>query len=719
MERLNKTARALLLCLTLLLVLIFSVHKVENRDFGWLLKTGEYIYETHKVPRADFYSFTVTGNKYIDSHWLFQLLLFVSYRLLGIVGPTLLVTGALLVTFLLVYFIGYDREKYVAASVFTVAAVVIAGERFLARPHIVTLLFLAAYFFILERHKRRDTRAIFLLPVLQLFWVNMHGLFVMGLILPAVYLFFALIEWKVRLPWKRDVGDGLRGKRYVWLVVVLVVMILESFLNPYTTDVALYPFTLFKEIHGETNLVAASVTELMPPLAGFDLSRAENYFKWMIYISALCFLLNLRRLNLTHLCLFGAFAYLAVTARRNMDIFAVIAAPIAVTNVGSFMNDVSENFRQVNLSRVFAVVQLVIAPLIMVGIIYMICQIVTDNYYISDRDLTRFGFGVAEHAYPIKAANFIEAENLDGNMFNDPRDGGYLIWRFYPERKVYYDGRWEVYGNKFLENYGLMYANPVLFEERAAAMNVGYALLHYTIGYMPKNLIEHLMVSPRWKPVYFDDVSLLFVRNTPENAKVIEKFGIDFATFENEKEKFDASLPSDIEESHFSGALGLLPRLTDKIPRQVFPFAEITRASFCSAFGYYDNARLLYRQALDIYPDSEVAHAGLGVVYWKQRLYSLALAEFEAVDRLSPRSVANLTNLANLNLALGRLDDAEKYFRRLKRLDRRNATVRLQLGRIYARKGMRKMAADELRRALKLDPDLREASELLRQMEEK
>ena len=716
-ERANGASRVILFCLILLLVLCFSIHKVENRDFGWQLKTGEYIYENHRAPKAELFSFTAQGNKYIDSHWLFQLLLFVSYRLLGIPGPTLLMAGIALAVFTLVYLVEYDKRKYAVASVLVFAGIVMASERLIVRPHLMTVFFLSVYFFILERHRRKRSRMIFLLPLFQVLWVNMHGLFVLGLILPGIYLGCGFIESKVRLPWVRQgMSDGLRGKDFGIIAAILAVMVCESFLSPYTVDIALYPVTLFKEVQSGANVVATGVSELAPTLGFADLSRSERYFKWMVYLLPLTFLLNIRRLNLAHASLFAAFLYLGLIARRNLDLFAVVAIPIAIANVNGFTDYLLERFARKNAARTFAAAQLVLSPLIMAGIIYTISGIVTNRYYIEDRDLTRFGFGVAKFSYPIKAANFVEAAGLGGRMFNDPSFGGYLIWRFYPERRVYYDGRWEVYGDRFFENFKRVCSAPALLDEQAEALDIRYAILPHSLGHL-RRVLKHMTESSGWELVYFDEVSTVFVRNVPENAEVIRRYAVDPATFERKREEYDARLPADIARLPFGGTNSALLRLAERVPKWDYPFEEIARANFYFSFGHYDNARLLYERALRIYPDSEIAHGRLGTIYWRMQLPEFAVAEFEAVEQLNPRDAVNLMNLGNLNFAMGRLDKAEEYFKRVKRLQRDNAAASLQLGKVYAQEGRNEKAVRELRRALKLDPELREARELLRRVE--
>ncbi len=715
LNRVNSVMRAALFCLVLTLVLCFSIHQIESRDFGWVLKTGEHICETHRAPRTELFSFTAEGNKYIDSHWFFQLLLFISYRMGGIVGATLFAGGIMLAAFTAVYLIGYDKDKYVVAAAFMIAAVVMTSERFLLRPYIVTILFLAVYFLILERYKARGGRAIFLLPLLQLFWVNMHGLFVLGLILPALYLVCSLVERKIKLPWLRhDEGEvePPAEMKLGALAAILAIMFFESFFNPYTVDVALYPLTLFKEVQSGANVVAGSVSELSSPLASADPSRAVRCFKWMIWIVPITFVFNWRRLNLTHSALFAAFLYLGLIAMRNLDLFAVIAIPIAIMNVNGLLDELPRYLKRKDISRRLGIAQIALSPLIIAAMTLMIFRIATDRYFIEDRDLTRFGFGVAKHAHPVKAANFIEAAELGGEMFNNPSIGGYLIWRLFPERRVYFDGRWEVYGDDFFENFKLVCSDPDMFETQAEAMGIRYAVFPHNLGHM-RRLIEHMTDSSGWELVHFDEVSMVFAKNIPENAGVIERFAVDLAAFESERESRAARLPGDMDDPHFEGTQSALVRLTRKIPRKRYPFEELARANFYFNYGYYDNARTLYEQSLKVYPDFETAHERLGRIYWKQRLYNFALAEFEEVERLNPRSAANLVNLGSIYLAAGQTDKAEEYFKRAKKSDRSNAVAPLQLGNLYLQKGQREKAAREFRRALKLDPDLEEARELL------
>src|SRR6059058_1463379 len=49
------------------------------------------------------------------------------------------------------------------------------------------------------------------------------------------------------------------------------------------------------------------------------------------------------------------------------------------------------------------------------------------------------------HSFPIKGAQLLAEGNWPGPLYNDYNWGGYLIWSLYPARKVFIDGRAEIY----------------------------------------------------------------------------------------------------------------------------------------------------------------------------------------------------------------------------------------------------------------------------------
>jgi hypothetical protein len=74
--------------LVLILLGAFSLHKVTNLDIGWHIKAGE---SNRTVPVLDIFSYTAADRPYVDSHWLFQVVVYTVYALLGVYGLNLLI----------------------------------------------------------------------------------------------------------------------------------------------------------------------------------------------------------------------------------------------------------------------------------------------------------------------------------------------------------------------------------------------------------------------------------------------------------------------------------------------------------------------------------------------------------------------------------------------------------------------------------------------------
>jgi len=119
---------------------------------------------------------------------------------------------------------------------------------------------------------------------------------------------------------------------------------------------------------------------------------------------------------------------------------------------------------------------------------------------------------VSEHVsaekFPVAAATFIEQMDLEGRVFNRYGWGGYLIWRFYPERKVFIDGRADLYltGDVF-EDYIETVEFKVDPEKTLDKYDIGYVLMQEDA-----QLVRYLKATGRWRSVYEDETAVLLER---------------------------------------------------------------------------------------------------------------------------------------------------------------------------------------------------------------
>jgi len=121
--------------------------------------------------------------------------------------------------------------------------------------------------------------------------------------------------------------------------------------------------------------------------------------------------------------------------------------------------------------------------------------------------------------------------------------------------------------------------------------------------------------------------------------------------------------------------------------------------------GRFDEALDVYQQALRIEPGRYQLHTNLGRSLGKLGRHAEALAEYREAIRLHPDS-AILHNAAGSELAaLGQFNDALREFAEAERLDPQYPWPHVETVKVFLKQGRDKEAGDELRAALRLGAD--------------
>ncbi len=94
----------------------------------------------------------------------------------------------------------------------------------------------------------------------------------------------------------------------------------------------------------------------------------------------------------------------------------------------------------------------------------------------------------------------------EGNIFNSYEWGGYIIWRLYPQYKVYIDGRaFDVYGDDLLFSFMNVYRAQLGWEQTLEAQGVRLVLVEPGSG-----IASALLHSSNWNVLYKDQISIVF-----------------------------------------------------------------------------------------------------------------------------------------------------------------------------------------------------------------
>ena len=120
-------------------------------DTGWHLRTGEWILAHGQVPHADIFSFTRAGQPWFAWEWLWDVLFGWLHLHAGMAAVVLASSLILALTFALLFRMARRRSDALVALAVTVLAAGASAGHWLARPHLLTMLFLVVFYAILDR----------------------------------------------------------------------------------------------------------------------------------------------------------------------------------------------------------------------------------------------------------------------------------------------------------------------------------------------------------------------------------------------------------------------------------------------------------------------------------------------------------------------------------------------------------------------------------------
>ena len=119
-----------------------------------------------------------------------------------------------------------------------------------------------------------------------------------------------------------------------------------------------------------------------------------------------------------------------------------------------------------------------------------------------------------EEATPVGAVDFIEKNQLEGNIFHAQAYGDYLIWRLWPQQKSFVDGRVHVFGEQLVKDYANIFRDSC-WEQRLEHYNIQYLFLRVS-NESEQILQDKAKKSPNWELLYEDDLSVILGRTTKD-----------------------------------------------------------------------------------------------------------------------------------------------------------------------------------------------------------
>jgi hypothetical protein len=474
------STRKLFVIILFIAIFIMTLRPALDPDLWWHLRTGELILETG-IPREDPFSFIAGGLPWTTHEWLTEIALQAGFSLGSL--PLLILAFSLLITtaYLLPFLATPPGARPYAAGFATLLAALASAPLWGVRPQMLSLLLAAVYFYLLENH-RRTGRTILLVPIplLMIAWVNLHAGYFIGLAEIGVYFISSVLE--TFLP--RLSLTGTSWRRVVSILLAGILSILTALINPNGIQILFYPFA---------TLGSGSMMTYIQEWFSPDFHRAE----WIPLIVLLLTLIvagpiGRKKVPLAHLLLAVGAGFAALRSMRHVPLFAIMVIPMLAEQFSDWMNPSSAAVKQPKWLGILNPILIAFAVLA-AGL-----QAAT---VIGDQN------SAIRSTYPEAAIAWIEDQRPAGEIYNTYRWGGYLIWRLYPEYRVFIDGRADVYGDRLIEEYMYIYQARPGWENMLASRQVNLVLVE-----PGEPLALVLEISPDWELAYEDDISVLFVR---------------------------------------------------------------------------------------------------------------------------------------------------------------------------------------------------------------
>lgn len=465
----------------------------RDSDSGWHIRTGEAILDGRGLPRTDSFSLTRSGQPWFAWEWGADALMGAAHRAGGlayVAGLYAVVLGAC--TWLWVRLNWAAGGHFLLAGLLAILMVTSSNIHLHARPHVFGWLFLIALVVYLES-ERRSLVGVALLGAV---WANVHPSF---FLLPVVAGIYALSRWVEPWVWiePAEARRRLKPASPGWFLAAAVVGLAGTFLNPYGWHV-----------HSHVLQYLAN-HELLARIGEFQTFNFHGEGAWQIVltmgVAAAGAAAALAAGRPAHALLIGMLLAMGLRSARTLPVVALICLPLANGSITWALREwqgLQPGLRKwidgfleygANLRRLETGFR---------GAVPAAAALVVIGYGLSLPDVQQRA-GFPPDTFPVTAAAEVAKLPANARILAPDMFGGYLIYRFGGERKVFFDGRSDFYGVQYMKDYLKLIEVRPGWRDELAKTGFTHALLPNRYS------LVSALESEGWTKRYSDDVATL------------------------------------------------------------------------------------------------------------------------------------------------------------------------------------------------------------------
>jgi len=493
---------------------LFFMHKIDltTADLGRHIMNGKMILSGQfGILDTNFYSYTEPDFPVVNHHWGGGVIFYLIWKVFGFSGLSILYLLLSLIIFYVFFRIAQKESNFKIALMLSLLLIPLMAARREIRPEIFSYFFIALFFWILWhwRKGKMSNKWLWLLPVLEIFWVNTHIYFIFGPALVGLFLVDLLLRTSFSRTFSRTFLER-QGTSLKMTSLALVLTGIATLVSPFGIKGLLYPFNIFRN-YGYQIVENKSVWFLEnwgfnnPNLLLFEICLGLLILSFVIPL-----IKKPRRFSLIYFTLALVWGVLGFLAIRNFTMFGFFALPIIAFNIKKS----GLRLKKIPL-RVIVFVSLAI-----LGISFFI-------YYPKlPLEQARFGFGLMPGSN--QSAQFFKDQNIKGPVFNNYDIGGYCIYHFYPEQLVFTDNRPEAYS---VEHFQDIYIPAQQGDEAWQNLDKEYnfnVIFFSHRDYTPwgQEFLISRVNDPDWAVIYFDSYAIIFLKRNQLNQPLINQYEV-------------------------------------------------------------------------------------------------------------------------------------------------------------------------------------------------
>jgi tetratricopeptide (TPR) repeat protein len=480
---------AVLLTAGFIYQLSYPIRKGDT-DMWYHLNDGRYFWEHGFWPDTPYFSFVGEDLPFGHHWWWFQPLIAKIFDLWGYQG----LVGLRAILFTLTGYLAFriltdrarERRRIIALVLFAVVIGIIELRSAQIRPHLFSYLFICAFVFLLELRPKWA----FLLPLLGILWVNMHGVeWVVGALICGAYF----VDYLYRVLTQRDCVTESLG--YPVFIACTALSLLATPVGP---ALLFIPFQLVADqrlfVQELAPIKVALFTKFDVDLRSLrGVTLVPFFLVFMVVAAARAFLI--KRVRIAHVVLALGGLVLLTRGYRFVFEWVLLSLPLVSTLASAPEPRLTADGKPAMVNAFLAMI-LLAAPL--------------HTFATKNREFQSYPFD--SEGLPVGIVEFMRHVEAKGNFLTPQTPAGYVEWALYPNVKIYADMRFHVLSGRMMSSYWSEHSLHRMLQE-------------YDIHFLSANLaadraIKVIKGISDFVPVFFDDAQILYANRSlvPEVA---------------------------------------------------------------------------------------------------------------------------------------------------------------------------------------------------------